>query len=72
MRNVAIEELKQTVWEAAFSIQRWEYCKLRKTLEEIEGRLDLVQFTTNSEGIFDATLPIIKELELALNSAIWS
>ena len=71
-RTIALEELKQTLWEAAISIERKENYQLRKTLEAIEGRLDIVQFTTDSEGVFDATIPIITELELTLNSAIWS
>lgn len=72
LQNVPLDELKQAVWEAAQTIESSDEYEFRKSLQVIEGRLDMVQFTTDSEKVFDTTLPIIHELEETLNNALSS
>ena len=70
LQNVPLDELKQAVWETAQTIESSDEYEFRKALQVIEGRLDMVQFTTDSETVFDATLPIIHELEETLNNVL--
>lgn len=61
--NISLDDLKKAVWEAAQQIESADEYDLRRFLQSIEGRLDLVQFTTDSAEVFDATVPIVQELE---------
>ncbi len=70
LQNVPLDELKQAIWKAAQTIESSDEYEIRKSLQVIEGRLDMVQFTTDSEIVFDATLPIIHELEETLNNVL--
>lgn len=72
LRNVPRDELKQAVWEAARAVESSDEYEFRKSLQVIEGRLDMVQFTTDSKKVFDATRSIIYELEEALNNVLSS
>ncbi|MEK6270773.1 MAG: hypothetical protein N2B57_08465 [Planctomycetales bacterium] len=60
---ISLDDLKKAVWEAAQHIKSADEYDLRKSLQSIEGRLDMVQFTTDSAKIFEATLPIVQELD---------
>lgn len=61
--DISLDDLKKTLWEAAQHIESADEYDLRKSLQSIEGRLDMVQFTTDSAKIFEATIPIVQELE---------
>jgi len=55
-----IEELKTAVWQAAQTITYSEDKKLRNFLQSAEGKLDMIQFT--SENVFEDSLQIVSEI----------
>ncbi|OQX25852.1 MAG: hypothetical protein BWK80_13520 [Desulfobacteraceae bacterium IS3] len=55
-----IDELKTAVWKASQAITHIEEKELRNFLQSVEGRLDMIQFT--SESVFEDSLEIISEL----------
>jgi len=63
LRKVSLDKLKRIVWEAAQRVESSDEHGLRQSLQVIEGRLDMVQFTTDSDKVFDASIPVIQELE---------
>ncbi len=55
-----MDELKTAVWQAAQSLANFEEKELRYFLQQAEGRLDMIQFT--SENIFEDSLEIVSEI----------
>ncbi len=55
-----IDELKNAVWQAAQAITYIEKKELRTFLQSAEGRLDMIQFT--SENVFEDSLEIVSEI----------
>ncbi len=55
-----IDELKTAFWKAAQAITHIEEKELRNFLQSVEGRLDMIQFT--SENVFEDSLEIVSEL----------
>lgn len=68
--TVSLEELKGVVWETAHAVESSDEYDLRKKLQAIEGRLDMVQFSTDSDKVFLTTLPIVEELEELANGVM--
>jgi hypothetical protein len=61
--TASLDELKAAVWEAAQQIESSDENELRNSLQSIEGRLDMIQFTTENAKVFAATLPLVHDLE---------
>lgn len=69
-KKASLDDLKSAVWQAAQEIESSDEYELRKSLQTIEGRLDVIQFTTDSDKVFDATLLIVEELEELLQKVV--
>lgn len=67
-RQLTLSELKARVWDAAQSIVAVEEKSVRVFLQRAEGRLDIVEHTTNEDEIFDASLVIVAQIERRLQS----
>lgn len=65
---LSLQTLKAGVWDAAQTITAIEESAMRDFLQEVEGRLDLIEHTTNRDHIFDQTLPVVAELTSHLSS----
>jgi len=55
-----IDELKTAVWNAAQAITNFEEKELRNFLQQAEGQLDMIQFT--SENVFEDSLGTVSEI----------
>jgi len=68
--DISLDDLKRTVWDAAQTIESAHEYDLRKSLQAIEGRLDMIQFTTDSDKVYETTLPVVQELEELANKSM--
>ena len=62
-RRLTIDEIKARVWTTAQEVTSYEDRELRKFLQSAEGKLDMIQFTTDTENIFPASLEIVDAIE---------
>ncbi len=61
--KLSLDDFKKAVWAAAEQIESSDEYDLRLSLQSIEGRLDMVQFTVDQAKVSDASLEIVQELE---------
>ena len=64
--TTSLDDLKATILATAERVTEYDRRDLRKLLVEAEGRLDMIQFTTDSDLIHGTTLPVLDEIEDAL------
>ena len=64
--SLALDDLKAAIWKAASECLAHEERELRDRLQQVEGELDMIQFTTNEAEIFDRSLEIVDRLEAAI------
>jgi 2-keto-3-deoxy-galactonokinase len=53
-------ETKSAIWSAAQQIVLVDKRELHDFLQVAEGRLDMIQHTTNTDSVFQATLPVVQ------------
>ncbi|RME61350.1 hypothetical protein D6779_00240 [Candidatus Parcubacteria bacterium] len=68
-KRVSLDELKATILATAERVTEYHRRTLRKLLLEVEGRLDMIQFTTDSHRVYDTTLPVLDVLKEALEES---
>ena len=64
--KASLDELKATILATAERVTEYDRRALRRFLLEVEGRLDMIQFTTDSNRIHATTLPVLDELKQAI------
>jgi hypothetical protein len=75
LRLLSLESLKRIVWGTALEVVDVEERATRDFLQAAEGKLDMLEHTIDEERLFDATLPVVSEIEeqmaryLAVNGA---
>ncbi len=60
-KTMDLDELKSIVWETASAVVSIEEAEFRRYLQAVEGRLDMIQFTT--EEVRSEGLKVVEELE---------
>lgn len=63
-KKISLDEYKSAVWQAACSIVHVEEKQFRSFLQNSEGDLDIIQFTVDSNKIFDETLKVVEQIEI--------
>jgi len=61
--SLTMDGLKAAVWKAASEVVAHEERELRDHLQQAEGQLDVIQFTTNESEIFDHSLGVVDRIE---------
>lgn len=69
-KRVAISDLQKAVWRTAEAVVSYEDRDLRKFLQSVEGKLDVLQFTIDPPEQFTASLDIIAALEDQLRKSL--
>ncbi|WP_293179125.1 hypothetical protein [Oceanithermus sp.] len=64
--NVTLDDLQATIISCAARVTEYEHRRLREQLLQAEGSLEVIRFTTDSDKIAAATLPVV----IALRDAI--
>lgn len=62
-RELSLESLQASVWDAASVIVDVEEREGRSFLQSAESRLELIAFTTDRDRLFDATLVVVGEID---------
>ncbi len=62
-KEISLDDYKSAVWQAACAIVHVEEKDFRRFLQATEADLDTIQFTIDSNKIFDETLKIVREIE---------
>ena len=65
-RTTSLDELKATILATADRVTEYDRRAFREFLLETEGRLDLIQFCTDTHRVHAATLPVLHELKQAM------
>jgi hypothetical protein len=60
--SASLAETKSAIWSAAQQIVLVDERELRDFLQAAEGRLDLIEHTTDAASVFQATLPVVREV----------
>ena len=66
--NVTLEELQAIIIGGANRITEYNRRQLREQLLQTEGRLEVIRFTTDSDRIAAATLPVVVALRDAIEA----
>jgi hypothetical protein len=61
-RQLGLAEIKNAVWSSAQEIVLVDERGLRDFLQTAEGRLDMVEHTTDAAAVFEATTPVVREV----------
>lgn len=69
-RQKDLAALKSAIWHAAEQITALEDRELRRKLQQAEGELDSIQFTTDTDKIFPETLKALDALEAILAASL--
>jgi hypothetical protein len=64
--TASLDELKARVLATAERVTEYDRRALRTFLLDAEGRLDMIQFTTDSNRVYTKTLPVVDELAKAI------
>ena len=64
--RIDLTSLKASTWSAASQILIPQEKAFRDYLQQAEGRLDMLEFTTDDDKLLDATLELVEELEIRL------
>jgi hypothetical protein len=70
--NLPLADFKAAVWRAAEQVVLVEECDLRAFLQIAEGRLDMIEHTSNGDDVFEATVPIAREVETRVRAYLAS
>lgn len=65
-REIALESLEQSVWEAAQQIVAVEEKGLRAFLMSSAGDLDVMRFTVDDDKCYDAAMNVVSRIEKRL------
>lgn len=65
-RKLDLDTFKSKVWNASRIVVAVEERDLNRFLMSSEGELETIQFTTDTDKIFERTLPVVESLERAL------
>ncbi len=60
---LSLDELKATILATADRVTEHDRTALRQRLLWTEGRLDVIQYTTDTHKIYATTLPVLEELK---------
>lgn len=69
-REWTLDALKSAIWGATEQIISLEDRELRRYLQQTEAELDEMQFTLDSETLFDETLKVVERLEAILETCL--
>jgi hypothetical protein len=69
-REMQLATYKAVLWQAAEDIVAVEERSLREFLQAAEGKLDVIQFTTDEAELFNATLPTLESMEERLSTSM--
>lgn len=58
--KISLDALKSEIWKGAMAIASVQEADFRHFLQAAEGRLDILQFTT--EDVRTAVIPIVREI----------
>ncbi|RME02603.1 MAG: hypothetical protein D6812_06085 [Deltaproteobacteria bacterium] len=64
--KASIDELKAMILATVERVTEYDRRALRKLLLEVEGRLDMIQFTTESQRVYVTILPVLNKLKQAI------
>jgi len=65
-REIDVEGLKAVLWIAEQQVTGYEDRLIRRMLQQAEGELDSIQFTTDTDGIFSEVVKVLDRLEASL------
>lgn len=65
-KSASLDELKATILATVERVTDYERRALRGLLLKAEGRLDMIQFTTDSHRIHAVTLPVLDDIKQAI------
>ncbi len=68
--RISLGLLMRAILNAAEQIAAVEEKQLRRHLEQAEGELDTLEFTTDSSALFDAAVAVVVGIEAELCSAL--
>ena len=61
-RQLALTDMKNAIWGSAQEIVLVDERDLRDFLQTAEGRLDVIEHTTDAAAVFEATTPVVREV----------
>lgn len=59
--KIELDELKAEIWDGVQAVVAVEEAEFRRFLQSAEGRLDMIQFTT--EDVRASALDVVREIE---------
>jgi hypothetical protein len=68
--DLSLDDLKSAIWEAARVVSSHEERALRDSLQQAEGRLDMIQFTVEEPGVRIEALKILDAVEARVRAAM--
>lgn len=67
-RTITLDELQALLWGTAQALTAREDQRLRETLQDAEGRVELARFTLEEDRIWDEVHKVVEAVELAVTS----
>lgn len=66
-RSIDLGTFKASVWSAANEFVIPQERETRDYLQQVEGKLDILEFTVDDDKLFDATLELVAGIEDTMN-----